>query len=180
MFSVPRTVVVFALFLGMVYPLNTAAHDLRSGDRVRLRTADGGGRQLIGTVVSIDDSSLVLRSDPPNQTTAIPLTSVTRLDRSAGTKGHAMAGALIGAAAGLVVGIATRESSQTEGTQFGGASDASGLATVLLVMAGGGVGALIGNSIRTDQWDRVDNVSIDVAPAGAPGRAVAVSLHFDF
>lgn len=126
------------------------------------------------------DESLVVRTTgnlrdgaSSEQTRTIPLSAVTGIDRSIGTRNYTLAGAVIGAAGGIALGIMTQESNQTETV------DASGLATLLPGIVGTGVSALVGHAITTDQWHRVDDFSLSVAPTGTAG-ALAVSLDFGF
>ena len=186
------SLLLFVVAAVVTSPLTARAHDVRPGDRVRVFTTGKAGAPptVTGTVVSIDGETLVVQTSrpsgnirnhhvAPHDTATVALSNVTSLDRWTGAKNHTFTGAVIGAAAGLVIGFAARESSKTEGTEFGGGSDASGLATLLLGIIGTGVGALIGHSLQTDQWDHVESLSVAVTPAGEGSAQLAVALSFD-
>lgn len=197
--SIPLLLAVVAAVLAL--PISTRASDIRPGDRVRVNATDQAGKlsQVTGTVVSVDDQTLVVNkhvsghirdSDTPSeQTQAIPLSSITSVERSLGTERHTTAGTLIGAAGGIVLGLLIWEaekSSETATNDFDQAltqtvEAAAAPAYMLLFGAlGAGVGAIIGHASGDEKWYRVDGLSVGWAPTGFANGAVTVSLDIDF
>ena len=91
------------------------APSLKSGDRVRIKAPSIDGRRLVGTIVSLDADTLVLKSKGVRRGRSslgrtilrtIPLASITKLEekRKGGAKGS-LGGFLIGASTGLVLGV---------------------------------------------------------------------------
>jgi hypothetical protein len=172
--------------LATVVPPSARAGELREGDRIRVYTTDDEGHsaRVVGTLVSMDEETLVVRINgepglyghdvPPHQTRTIPLRAVTGVGRWAGTRNYTFVGALIGAAGGLALGFANQDSDQSE------VVDDSGMETLLLGIIGTGVGALVGHFAETDRWDRVDSFSVGVAPSDEGTPQVALTLSFGF
>jgi hypothetical protein len=181
------SLLLFVLAAVVASAPSARAGELREGDRIRVHTTDDKGHsaRVVGTVVSMDEETLVVRTNgepgelhrhdvPPHQTRTIPLSAITDVDRWAGTRNYTFIGALIGAAGGLAIGFANQDSNQSE------VVDDSGLETLLLGVIGTGVGALVGHFVETDRWDRVDSFSVGVAPSDQGTPQVAMTLSFGF
>jgi hypothetical protein len=197
----PIPLLLAVLTAVLAFPMSTRADDLRPGDRVRVNATDEAGKfsQVTGTFVSLDNGALVVKKNvsghlrdydtPSEQTQAIPLGSITSVDRSLGTERHTAAGTLIGAAGGIVLGLVIWEAEKSSDT---GTNDfdqaltqtveaAAAPAYMLLFGAlGAGVGAIIGHASGDEKWDRVDGLSVGWAPTGFANGAVTVSLDIDF
>ncbi len=133
-----------------------------SGSRVRITVHKPEKHSLVGTLVSADADSLRFTTDTGG-VVAVPVASVSRLERSRGRRSNAGRGALtfglIGGAAGLVLGIAAAADNTGWGIDFG--PEAVVGATVLMGATGAGLGALIGAASKGERWE----------PVTAPGRA---------
>jgi len=115
--------------------------------------------QFIGTLLGRRGEDVLIGIRPPESELAIPVRSVTLLESSLGTRGHAGRGALIGLGAGMVGGIAAAlivcSSGDCESSGFTRGDGTAIVATVLGAggaIAGCGVGALTGALIRTERW----------------------------
>jgi len=170
-------------------PLNARAGELRSGDRVRVFTSGEADVPfiVIGTVVSMDDETLVVRTD--GQTGTIPLATVTSVDRSIGRDTHTGTGLAVGALSGVAVGLVVWNAEKTSGNATNDFDRAltqsieASLAPAYILLFGGlgaAVGAAIGHASGTEQWDRVDSFTVGFAPAGYTPGTMTVSLDFGF
>lgn len=83
----------------------------------------------------------------------IPLAGTTKLEQSRGRKGHALTGALIGAAAGAAATVGLLIASRDDSEFTTGMALAMG--GVAFVLPGVGIGAGIGAAVRTDRWETV-------------------------
>ena len=122
---------LFGLGVAVVVP---AESQNRRGLTVRVTTGEPGGA-VVGVLRGIGDSVLTVDS------VAIPLSAVRRVEVYRGIGGHAGAGALIGAAVGLVGGFVI--GSNTEGSA-GVSQGTLGamIATPILALFGCAVGAI--------------------------------------
>ena len=76
------------------------------GERVRIKAPSVSKHRLIGTAVTVDADTLMLRSDKPAATPlAISLASVTKLEVSQGRKSNTGKGAVIGLLVGVGAGF---------------------------------------------------------------------------
>ncbi|HEX5133030.1 MAG TPA: hypothetical protein VFX92_11165 [Candidatus Krumholzibacteria bacterium] len=183
-------------------PHGTFASELRAGDRVRVFTSGDAGvlPMVTGTVVSIDDENLVVETghaagNPRTndardiQTSTIPLSAITSVDRSLGEEHHTGIGALIGGATGAMVGLIVWNvdtSGSTETNDFGRAleqtTEAAAAPGYVLLFGGIGaiVGGVIGHASGSEQWTRVDGVTVGIIPTGSAAGTLTVSLNFGF
>lgn len=190
MFSAPRTVVVLALMSRLstylfllvltafiTLPLSARGDELHSGERIRVHTTgdDGEYRQLTGTVVSMDEETLVVRTGRDFQ--PVPLSGISRVDRWAGTERHTFAGTLIGASTGLVLGYFAWQSDENSNDSIVHVNVAPYM--MFFGVIGAGLGALIGHAAATETWYPVDSLSVGVAPSGESSAQMAVMLSFD-
>lgn len=158
-------------------PLNARAGDIRSGDRIRVHTTGDNGqyRQLTGTVVSMDEETLVVRTRRDFQ--PVLLSDISRVERWAGTERHTFEGTMIGASAGLVLGYFAWQSDESSNDSSVHVNAAPYM--VFLGVIGAGLGALIGHAAATETWYPVDSLSVGVTPSGESGARMAVMLSFD-
>jgi hypothetical protein len=147
----------------------TAQVSLRPGARVRIarpmicpphtNCTGGSPQQYVGTFVTWSDDTLLVQSN--GSTIVLPLDAVTKLEVSQGQKSNTVVGALvgllIGGIAGAAIAKATHEECEGGWGCFGdlGPRFVAGAGFVIGGLGGGGVGALIGRSIKTDRWEEV-------------------------
>ena len=109
--------------------------------------------------------------------TEVPLSAMTRLEVSSGTRSGAKGGLLVGGASGFFVGLissATYYSSDEEGAAryiLGGAAVGGAL--------GAGIGWLIGSAIKSDRWEELPLERLGVSVAPLPnGVRIGVRIAF--
>lgn len=137
------------------------------GSKVRLRAPTVVKGRIEGTVIGLDERSLVLGGIERRPVT-LSRQAITRLDVCAGQRRQTLRGALVGAGIGLVVmGLLC-------GGDYGGCGQASPVVTYS-ALVGTGVGALI----KGDRWQAVplDRVRVTFTPAPR-GAGLAVSISF--
>ena len=146
-------------------PYSRAGIDV--GKRVRVTTPGVPGRdRYAGRVVAIGADSLTLYRDGAPAPTAIPFTSITKVEVSRGRHPNGWRGAGLGlvggAAVGTVVGLITHKKGRGECYFLAGCTpdyrpeegiDPGGGA-VLGATGGLIVGAIAGRFIRTEKWAR--------------------------
>lgn len=91
-----------------------------------------------------------------NRTSAIPFKHLQKLELSTGEKHSTVEGIIIGSiAGGLILGIAMHsEELHAEGYgKIGQPGFVGGFVSGILI--GGGIGALIGNQIKSDEWKHI-------------------------
>jgi hypothetical protein len=139
------------------------------GTRVRISLKDQVSRPLVASWLGLLDSHLELQGEE-GEAIRLPLASITRLDRSIGTRKNAKTGALVGLAFGGVVGAIAGKTTDPYSDCWGNAGEGECRlwlwGGMLFGAVGAGVGALIGQAIRTDIWERVP---LSVTP-GSGGR----------
>jgi len=145
----------------------------RTGERVRIVSAEFGRRKLTGRLLAIDDETLLLKMAGRAEPLRLRRSSVERLDVSRGIRGHGGTGAAIGA---LALGLPTGLFFGAWGAAGGGGDGAVLAAAVVGVGSGAAIGALVGSAVRTERWD---HASLSVAVVPRPrGGGVALSLRF--
>jgi len=154
------------------------ALELPLGARVRLRTQASPGDWIEGVLASADTGtiSLVPKEAPPlgaNQL-RLPSETVTRLEVVTGRKRQWLPGLLIGAAAGVAMGVSMDvdpERCEFDDNFFcsrGGAVAAMGATSAA-------IGALVGSLVKKDVWTPV---ALDaLGPPPARGRRAGLGLR---
>ena len=139
----------------------------------------------VGTMLTMRGDSFVFRAEHDPDSVALALDAVTLLERSRGRHGHTWKGAtigfLVGAGAGVIAGLVSGDDPADEFIRWNAAQKA-GIFGLVLGVGGGLVGAAIGATHRTEQWERV-SLHVSAAPGGlAPGgaRGLALSLAVRF
>jgi hypothetical protein len=128
------------------------------GDRVRVSAPSVSGSDIRGTLVALDAKTLILAPERKGPTIELSRSQVERLQVLAGKKRNWLAGAVVGAGAGLVLSV-----SYCGDPPLGGTCDRMQVTTTLGAIGAAG-GALFGALIVTDRWKTV------------PANAVAVSV----
>lgn len=166
----------------------SAADAPAPGTRVRVVAADSGRftGTITGTLVRIGDGSLTILGKD-GSSLALPAESVTRIEVSEGVQRKTRKGMFIGAAAGIVLGLAAYEAAKEDDAYGCGLSYAYKKCTrgdqVKFAAMGaafyGGVGAWFGHRKKTERWRDapLDRVSVRVTPQDKGARA---DLRFAF
>ena len=105
-----------------------------------------------------------------------PRSSIEKLWRVSGEKGHALTGALIGLPAGALAGLAfsalTCDEAFSELCTFVGLLAGSGLGVI--------TGAIIGSSIKSVSWQKVDVSKINLSLGVVHGRTAGLKFSWAF
>jgi hypothetical protein len=184
--GVKRTISAFSLGAAVaVSPLplraaeRPAGSPLVAGDRVRL-SARTIAKVTTGRLLEVGPDGLKIQLADRPDPIEVPLTSVTRLERSLGRRSSAGKGALIGTLVGAGAGAALVVAASGSDSDCDG--PCAGYAAVLgAAFAGAGalVGAISGALITTERWEAVSLGHIGVSMAPRPrGAALAVSVRF--
>ena len=188
-------VLVVALLL-IAAPSFAQVARVRPNDRVRVSTV---GDRTVGKVVSIGEM-LVVRvihkapvvthvgyrahlASSGETLVEIPLSTVTKLEKSGGRKRNALNGALtgllVGGAAGVLTGFAAGDDEPGTFIAFTAGEKAT-LGGVLLGGTGLVVGAVAGALMRTEKWDSVplNWVQVGFGPQRKGGFGMTAALSF--
>jgi hypothetical protein len=149
-----RTVTTGVILCTIVSISSTSeAQSIATGTRVRILSGDS---LTAGHVVQSTPDSIVVGRDGGGHL-ALSWNDVDRTDYSAGTRGNAGRGALVGA--GLMslfaIGSVAFEGTDDDESAFRG--DEWGAEILIIVLplfaaVGAGVGAIVGSMIRTERW----------------------------
>jgi hypothetical protein len=137
------------------------------GDRVRVTILERApvdslagydpGDRVAGRLLAARPLAITLaRGDGPADTLAIPRATIAAFETSAGRRGHAGRGALIGFLAGTAAGVAVGAYLDAVEDVPRDSFTGGGIMTLLLGVGGGAgglvFGTLIGASIKSDRW----------------------------
>jgi hypothetical protein len=164
-------VVLAILCSTSAFPMEPAR--LTLGSRVRITAPPLGAEPLIGTLVGIEPEALLVRREKSDEPMLIPVSSVTRLEASGGRKTQAGRGAMIGAAVGVMPGLAL-----TFG-DYNSVTDPSPAAVAAVGAAGGAaLGAAIGWAVKSEEWlpAEMPAVAVGIAPLRGGGMGVSVRV----
>jgi hypothetical protein len=144
------------------------AHNVQLGDRVRAwRPAET--RPLEGPVVGV--SYLGMTVIVRDHAELVPFSALARLEVHR-TRTHPVRGAVIGLAAGLLVG-ALVVNDDTLNRHLDGWERGAGIAAT--GVAGAGLGAIVGTVVRTGGWR-----DVDIGPRAAAGARVSLGPRIAF
>lgn len=155
---------------------------LTAGARYKFTAPTLGPKPLIGTFVERSDRGLVLVG-PGVGLVTVPDAAVTKVEKSAGRKTQAAAGALAGLLGGMALGGGLVLASSPQGECSGSGRGAC----VSLGMAMGGLGGLVlgsvvGAATSSEAWSEVprDALRVSVAPVvtRGSGKGVLVALRW--
>ena len=139
--------------------------------------------RIIGTLVNIQDGTLIVGEGKDGPRREVPLASVNRLEVSRGRHSSSGKGALVGMFAGAAGGVAAGLVVCNHGNCVNsGTGDLTGVWATALGLGGGlagaGIGAIIGGAIRTEQWERVSirDLRVGIGPVGGQGFGLRVAL----
>ena len=179
--------VILAVGLVMI-PAGVAAQDpapLRPNDRLRFTAPSAGyAERVAGTVVEIRDGELHLllggRDDPSATRVAVPVSSITRLERSRGRGSHVLhgvLGAVGGAGLGAVGGVLHRTIQEDMTPRLGRKHQPQSY-LVESTLAGAAVGLVLGALLPGERWRPLGvPASLFVSGTG-PVAALAVRIGF--
>jgi hypothetical protein len=146
-----------------------------------MRVAPISGATQTGVLISLDADSVRI-VDRTGVRHAFARGGLRRLEMSLGEGrrvGRAVGrGALIGAGAGLLLGVGA----STEESGWGSPCDGAGCVPLGIgvgALWGAGIGGLIGVAVKSEQWQRIDAVPAE--PAVAPvayGIGIGVKMRF--
>ena len=155
------------------------------GPRVRFETA--GSEWQVGVLATQDSARFGFVLEAAAETTWVSRSQVRNMEVSVGQRHPVRTAVTIGALFGAAIGAAAAAASYTPCTSGGFACIGDmgpGMEALGGGLAGAGVGALlglvVGNSITTDEWRRVNDapVRIGVAPArGGVGIGIAIRIR---
>lgn len=180
-----RTFPLLICFLGFITESVSAqtAGSLPAGSYVR---AAVGERWQYGTFERAMTDSLILRvGKRGEERLALPLSSILRLQTWSGRKNHVITGLLMGGLVGVAGGAAVGDA--VCGSSGGFFEPDCADAPVPEIVGGaigglalGGLGALIGWSIKTDRWEEVPLERLRVGVISRPGGRIeaGLSMHF--
>ena len=175
-----RTAPIAAVLLIINSVQSLDAQTVSAGERVRATIEEQSGK-LTGTLVEWGQDILYLAPDGSAErvtATAIPLSTLSRLEISKGLRSNAGKGALIGGGIGLLVGggmsIIAGSTVDTEVT-----STDYLVFTGLVTLGGAGLGALIGALIKSERWEEypLDSLRLGIAPGGDGGFQLMAVLR---
>jgi hypothetical protein len=154
------------------------------GSRVRVSAPEVAGDELIGTVDTVRNDTLVVLAGDPSVLWIVPFPSIAKLEVSSGKRSHAGRGAGIGFLAGLVIGGAIGYASGDEncgGSGWGSLciekSELAVAAGLGFGLVGIGIGALVGSGFEAERWAYVplENIRVGPAPQVTSGLAIWLS-----
>jgi len=154
------------------------------GSRVRVSQRDRA-TPLVGRVTAVRGDTLEVLPDGGGAAVALPLGAMARLERSFGRRGHGLAGAGIGLAAGALVGglvgsAAYRPCTQTGmfACMFAPASrgEAAALGAGLGGVAGVVVGLVIGAQSVSESWQTIPLADLPVTVTPLRGGRTGLGL----
>ncbi|MEJ2370041.1 MAG: hypothetical protein P8Y07_04225 [Gemmatimonadales bacterium] len=161
---------------------------LEAGSRIRLtypcELALGGSLESSGRACRSDGRLASLTGDTieieeGDSRSAHPLESLSRVEVSAGTRSHWLAGAAIGfVVGGTVAYVALSSGGSTSICDRSANQDAVSvgeciaLATAVGGLPGFGLGALVGTFIRSERWQEVPLNRLRVSAGPAPGAGL--------
>jgi hypothetical protein len=140
-----------------------------SGDRIRITAPSLGLAEAECDVARVDETEALANCDGGDILTAIPWNSVERLDVSVDQKGRALVGGIVGLGAGAALGAILASATTSEDDWLVSTDEVMGPAILGFGLAGGIVGALLGNSIKRDVWAPAPRSGPAVAVVGGPG-----------
>ena len=147
-----RGTLLWMVLIATAHPLVAQEPSIGPGDRVRIKGLTLTSQSVpwvVGTLESIRDSILVLRSDsglPPRE---IRFNQIQRLEVHQGKKTNVVTGAVVGTLIGTTLGVVVGLIVTQDATDL-----PVGVGTLTAMGAGGGLvlGTLIGAASHSDRW----------------------------
>jgi len=143
--------VLLALPLTLAISPAASAQELAAGDRIRVTTVLPTLDRQPGVLLGFDTDTLSFHAQGSDW--SLPLESISLLERSDGTRSHALVGALIGLGAGLLIPLAATGSDLgSSACQADTGGNLCGAVILVGGVSGGLLGLIVGALIRTDRW----------------------------
>ena len=182
-----RNIIIAITVFTLVSPARAVAQDalwLTPDAKVRITAPAVGMSQQVGRVQEMRGDTLVLQVDAMRgghlraDTLHVTMPTITKLDVRTGSRGHWLEGAGIGFLLGAVIGLASGDDPPAEGwfSYDYSAGDKALLGGSLL----GIVGAVIGQSIKTDKWAEVPLDQLRPRLIAGYGGQVGVGVSLGF
>jgi len=133
--------------------------------------------RIVGRLTALETAWLTIDPDDGGPEIRVPRGAIRRLEAFRGVRSRAGEGLVIGA---VVPGIPLGFLGLLAGANYDCESDCNKnyiVFPVVGVAIGAGLGALVGNTFRTEQWERV-SVGIALQPGRGGGASAALSLRF--
>jgi hypothetical protein len=151
---------------------------LATGNRVQVTSPAHGADKVVGTVVAIQNDTLVLQVEKITNPIRLPFSAITDIQVSRGQsrevgRGLVMGGA-IGAGLGAALGFAA--GSDDPGLFALTAGDKATIGAVVFGLAGAGLGGLLGARSTRETWQQVALGGV-AARVGMAPRGDGVALH---
>lgn len=164
--QLPAAALFMVAGLALAAGPSVAQELLQPGTRVRIHRTPGEGQPVLGVLEAWKPDTLVVLSDSADTRVSVPVGQIIRFESSAGrgpaVKEGAQTGAIFGALAGL--GIAALNDNNETALKYP-------LGGTVGMIAGAGVGAIVGSTRRVEQWQEV--ALPKPRPAGAPPELAA-------
>jgi hypothetical protein len=165
-----------AMVLGALAASAEAAdeHAVRIGDQVRVTAPSVSPKTIQGSLAAVDRERLSV-STTAGTRVEVPRFRIAKLEVLRGSKSRWGIGALIGAGAGVLLGlVASNPPSSADHFQVDGG------AVAVCGAVGAAGGALVGAVLRTDRWTTVpgDTVTLGIGPVSGRGVALAMRVSF--
>jgi hypothetical protein len=130
---------------------------LSEGDKVRIWKKDPLAGSITGQLSSLTPDTLQLLSD--DRIVQIPITDISRIDVSIGTKRNTLPGLMFGSVLGALAGVAMSSgstgSSDTRGWDLNYSIIDTGAGAIIGGLLGGLIGGLAGHSMKVNRWSLV-------------------------
>jgi hypothetical protein len=165
-----------AIVLGAMAASAAAAEPtVTIGARARVTAPSVSAGCVEGTLAAVDSETLTIVSEDDDRRVEVPRSRITKLEVVKGKKSRWAIGALVGAGAGVLLGVvASNPPSSADQFQIDGG------AVAVCGAVGAAGGALVGAVLRTDRWTSVpaDTVTLSIGPVPGPGIALAMRVSF--
>lgn len=174
--------IAIAILLASIVAFGASAQD-SGGAPVRVRVSLKGNnsdRSRVGTLIARNDSVVVVRLENGNDMLVIPRDNVREIEVSSGRSSRgtsAMRGLLIGAGAGVALGLITGEDCSKPNAPIVciGRADGALIAGAALGAVGGLIGLAVGGHER---WSKLSpDVHLGMNTPGGAGLAFSVAFR---
>jgi hypothetical protein len=172
--------ILIATMIVFLCPVN--AYSIQTGQLIRV-THSAFDTRVVGTVVARDPDNVTIRKWKSGDKVTLRIADISSVEKRTGTKTKAEAGALVGGAAGLVIGLmfANDESEQRFGGRVRTIEDPdkhiTGIVVSTIVFAG--VGLLIGAGMTSETWQSVSVAEMKLGATWHGNKlGIALSLRF--
>lgn len=130
--------------------------------------------QVTGQLDAWEEDRVALRVSDAAEPMILPRTTIVRLEMSGGRRGNALVGGIVGFVIGGGIGLA----GGLDMVESGFESSSVPMMVVLVGSVGAAIGALIGESTKSERWEDVpgDRWRLRLQADGTGGVAIGVNL----